>query len=562
MPQSYDPADSAGDSPAESAPEGGQTPADGEPDPVAATGAAGEAEPGAVPGPATETEAASPGGPRVTPVRRGWRAWRRWRRSRPFWAGVLLILAGAELLLLPLPLNSLGLVIHVGIGGIAGILIGAVLIVCALLIWFNPAQHTFYSIVAVLLAIAALIASNLGGFFIGTLLGVIGGSLGFAWTSDVPPPGWPRPRFLRRPPADAGPSTGLGLILGDRERPASADDGGMPPPGMPPPGMPPKDAPGDEQQAEPATNGGSPPEAGHQPWPTSPSAGGWETGSGIQVPGTRASGDRPQGPGGHRPGGTQASADRRPGLGGTRASGDRPQGPGGHRPGGTFLALNVVPVALTMLAAVLTHAAPAAWPGLATPTPTPTSTPGPTGTPTPTATSSPSPSPTSTRRPSPSPSPTGTARVPGMTGGSGSAAAKAATPSGVAAAASSTLTAGSATMAGLSFDGVADVPTASGPVAMLKFSMSSLALHGGTDLTVTGGGHQLLAQASSLDFSGNVTLFTTSFSGELLGIRVTFTPQNPPPAVLPDMFFTDVVSAQPYTTADSVDESGLQISGS
>lgn len=46
----------------------------------------------------------------------------------------------------------------------------------------------------------------------------------------------------------------------------------------------------------------------------------------------------------------------------------------------------------------------------------------------------------------------------------------------------------------------------------------------------------------------------------LLGIRVTFTPQNPPRVVLPGMFFTDVVSTRPYTTADSVDERGLQAS--
>jgi Family of unknown function (DUF6114) len=127
-----------------------------------------------------------------------WRVFRSWRRSRPFWAGALLIIAGVELLLLPLPMHSMGLILHIGVGGVLGILIGAVLIVAGLLLWFNPAQRLFYSIVAVLIAIAALIASNLGGFLLGTLLGVIGGSLGFAWT-PLPAGAEARPRRRRTP---------------------------------------------------------------------------------------------------------------------------------------------------------------------------------------------------------------------------------------------------------------------------------------------------------------------------------------------------------------------------
>jgi len=70
----------------------------------------------------------------------------------------------------------------------------------------------------------------------------------------------------------------------------------------------------------------------------------------------------------------------------------------------------------------------------------------------------------------------------------------------------------------------------------------------------------MVAQASSLVFHGHITLFTTSFSGDPLGIKVTFTPQNPPPLVLPVMLFSNIVTARPYTLADSVDENGLQVS--
>jgi len=48
------------------------------------------------------------------------------------------------------------------------------LIACGLLLWLNPVHRTFYAIAGVLLAVLSFIASNLGGFFIGMLLGIIG----------------------------------------------------------------------------------------------------------------------------------------------------------------------------------------------------------------------------------------------------------------------------------------------------------------------------------------------------------------------------------------------------
>ncbi len=112
-------------------------------------------------------------------------------------------------------------------------------------------------------------------------------------------------------------------------------------------------------------------------------------------------------------------------------------------------------------------------------------------------------------------------------------------------------------MTGLSYDGVASVPTATGAVSMLKFSMSSMTLSGGTVLTVDENGHRLVTSSSSLDFSGNVVLYTTRLSGQLAGVTVTFTPQNPPSLVLPTMTFTNVVTDQPLTMADSLQAQGL-----
>jgi hypothetical protein len=139
-------------------------------------------------------------------------AWYRWRRNRPFWGGLLVLLGGAEILLserAPLPV-----VIHVGIQGLAGYLVPAVLLLCGLLLWFTPEQRTFYSILAVLLSLGSWITSNLGGFFVGMALGLVGGSLAFAWArgDGARGKGPPAPHRLR--PRRREPSGGLDLILG------------------------------------------------------------------------------------------------------------------------------------------------------------------------------------------------------------------------------------------------------------------------------------------------------------------------------------------------------------
>lgn len=146
-----------------------------------------------------------------------WRAFRAWRRSRPFWGGLLLLLAGVELLAIPLlsvlAHGSVKVVIYIGVGGVFGVLIGGLLMACGLLIWFHPVQRVFYAIAGVLLAVASFVATNLGGFFLGMLLGVTGASLSFGWT---PGPGRLAGQHRPRPRPPAAPSEGLGLVLDSR----------------------------------------------------------------------------------------------------------------------------------------------------------------------------------------------------------------------------------------------------------------------------------------------------------------------------------------------------------
>ncbi|WP_433361737.1 DUF6114 domain-containing protein [Actinoplanes sp. CA-142083] len=109
-----------------------------------------------------------------------WGKFRRWRRRRPFWGGLLLILSAVELFL-SANMAIGGIEIHLGPQGFLSYLIPAILLLCGLLVWFTPAQRLFYGIVALLAALYSFIGLNLGGFFIGMLMGILGGALVIAW---------------------------------------------------------------------------------------------------------------------------------------------------------------------------------------------------------------------------------------------------------------------------------------------------------------------------------------------------------------------------------------------
>ncbi|MGA3540282.1 DUF6114 domain-containing protein [Micromonosporaceae bacterium DT194] len=105
--------------------------------------------------------------------------WRRWRRTRPFWAAVFAMLGGAITLAsvrAPLPI-----VLEVGMRGLATYLVPLLLTTAGVLLLINPSQRLFYAIVAIVMALTSWLTSNLGGFFLGMLLGLVGGALALAW---------------------------------------------------------------------------------------------------------------------------------------------------------------------------------------------------------------------------------------------------------------------------------------------------------------------------------------------------------------------------------------------
>ena len=196
-------------------------------------------------------------------------AWRDWRRTRPFWGGLLIVLGGGEIL--STSVVSLGPTFRAGLGGVDGFLgtvIAFVLALCGLLLWFSPAQRVFYSIVAVVLALATFNTINYGGFFIGMLLGIIGGGLAFAWSPGTG--GAPAPKDEHRLLSIAALPLSLPLLLsaGGQAQPAAPQDRPAPqgciliilcPPAGPGPAPSANPSPG---PAGPAAGAGQPPGPG------------------------------------------------------------------------------------------------------------------------------------------------------------------------------------------------------------------------------------------------------------------------------------------------------------
>lgn len=128
--------------------------------------------------------------------------WRRWRTGRPFWGGLAAVIAGAEIC--AIPLAPLKIMLQQGIAGIPSVLMGLVMIVMGLSAWFAPHYRGIAGVLTVLCAATALVMSNLGGFLIGTVIGILGGSMIFAW-QPVTPTG---PEAPEAPGAAAAPGGG------------------------------------------------------------------------------------------------------------------------------------------------------------------------------------------------------------------------------------------------------------------------------------------------------------------------------------------------------------------
>jgi hypothetical protein len=503
-------------------------------------------------------------------IARGWRNFRRWRRQRPFWGGLFCILAGLQILSsTQLTLGDLQL--KVGLEGFQAYLIPAILILAGLLTWVTPAHRIFYGVLAALVAVYSLIGVNLGGFFIGMVLGIIGGGLSASWTP-----------VRREPPAGLAEEPPAGFAGEPDDADATTGDGPAEP-----------DATVDELLTGPltdvlpaATTAPIPrPRPAHertaQERPT-------PSGSGTIYPGGTYSGS-----------GSSSNAAAR----GDEGAGESPPGGGAlPRRSPRLLAITLVPVTLAAVLTALdgshpafaapcptTAAAPAptkAAPATSSPAPAPApapALPSPTASPAPAASSpaavsspaplnpvgdavgavvdaignlvglaaaEPTPTPSGTSAPAPAPKtvaprapaprqPATTCQSPGGTTTKPRTLAAAADQPTVALTAGR-MTGSKVSMSGLSFDGVVELPTRDGTVRVLQFSMASSITDDFLLRIPEANGTTTALRSSALTVSGNVKFYASRFQGKVFGlIDMTFTPDSPPPVTVSETFFTD-----------------------
>lgn len=119
------------------------------------------------------------------------RAFRTWRGQRPFWAGLLTLLGGLPIIYFPyanLTLGSLTLRMATTAGS-GSLIIGVLLIVLGLTMWFQASARVFAGVAAIMLSLVSLVVSNIGGFLIGYVPALIGGCLACAWAPGRSAPG-------------------------------------------------------------------------------------------------------------------------------------------------------------------------------------------------------------------------------------------------------------------------------------------------------------------------------------------------------------------------------------
>ncbi|MCQ6266825.1 DUF6114 domain-containing protein [Fictibacillus sp. WQ 8-8] len=104
---------------------------------------------------------------------------RQWKQERPFLGSILTLLSGA--LILWVPLNLIVKAFLPGTVSVIGILFGGLVLLIGIMGLFFPQFSKVFGIVAIFLSILSIIGA-LGGFIVGTLLGITGGSLMVAWS--------------------------------------------------------------------------------------------------------------------------------------------------------------------------------------------------------------------------------------------------------------------------------------------------------------------------------------------------------------------------------------------
>ena len=111
-----------------------------------------------------------------------WQKFKNWKNTRPFWGATLSLLSG--LLILWIPLQLYAIAFAPGSMAFTGFLFGGLILILSVLLLILPQFNILCGILIIFLAVLSIMGA-LGGFFMGTIIGIIGGSLSLAWKSGA-----------------------------------------------------------------------------------------------------------------------------------------------------------------------------------------------------------------------------------------------------------------------------------------------------------------------------------------------------------------------------------------
>lgn len=117
------------------------------------------------------------------------RSLRQRNEDRPVAAAILQVAAGVAVLVIILAVGSLdGLAISFSATSTPmSLFIGLGLIACGVSTWAQPSTRILTGILGFAFSLVALPGANLGGFLIGTVLGVLGSAAALAWVPGERP---------------------------------------------------------------------------------------------------------------------------------------------------------------------------------------------------------------------------------------------------------------------------------------------------------------------------------------------------------------------------------------
>ncbi|PDM39133.1 MULTISPECIES: DUF6114 domain-containing protein [unclassified Geobacillus] len=110
-----------------------------------------------------------------------WQQFKDWRKRRPFWGATLLLLSGLIILWIPIQLYEVAIV--PGSILFAGFFFGGMVLLMAVMSYVMPKLSTIFGVIAIFTSVLSIMGA-LGGFLIGTILGIIGGALCIAWKPE------------------------------------------------------------------------------------------------------------------------------------------------------------------------------------------------------------------------------------------------------------------------------------------------------------------------------------------------------------------------------------------